>query len=207
MEILKGVILGEDGSRSFHQHHFEPRLVGVLGDSTRNSYFFHGRRFINFENGQDYGPSEVDLGSGHVAVIATYPWEADHLEKAREMAERGARVVEPVGRILLDESEFALFGWTNGKRLIYIDDPATWEAYGRYIRFCHEHGIAIEDAAGRNALLNGREITGLDFEHTWLREDGKPLTDDERRPTIEKIAVDLQGSAHLYRAFCSGYGT
>ncbi len=157
--------------------------------------------------GRDYAPSQrkiqecgllqAELTESNIALVAMYPWEADHLEKAKEMASRGVRVTAPLGRLIVDEKEFALFHWAIGKALVDSPDTLGWEAYGHFVKFCHENGIALEDVAGRNAMWDGNHITGIDFEHTWLTEEVRPLSDEERSPGLERIKRELEGNELL----------
>jgi tRNA A-37 threonylcarbamoyl transferase component Bud32 len=150
---------------------------------------------------------DLKATENHVAVIAMYPWEADHLLKAEEIARRGVQVAKPLGRLFTGELEFALFQWVNGSCISTAGSSAAWDAYGRVMRFCHEHGIAVDDAAGRNALWNGSEIMLIDFEHTWLREDGRALTERERKCSLARITNELREKTDLMRAFLRGYET
>lgn len=135
------------------------------------------------------------------------------------MLERGVQVAKPLGRLFIDDMEFALFQWVVGKRLdslyfnaakkeieITPEGKAVWEAYGRFVRFCHNNGIALDDAAGRNAIWNGISITGIDFEHTWISKDVTVLGWADRRTAVERIRRELGGALMpLYQAFRIGY--
>lgn len=80
---------------------------------------------------------------------------------------------------------------------------------GRALRRCHERGIVMLDAAGRNAIWNGREIILIDFEHTYLKKGAKPLADHERSCSYGLIMDELEGKRDfaLIRAFEQGYGS
>ncbi len=150
---------------------------------------------------------ETKFTSDHIAVLLQHPCEADHLEKAKLMLDRGVRVERPLGRLLIDEMQFSLFQWVPGQKLDHMYGAAdVWEAYGRFVRSCHNNGIALDDAAGRNAIWNGREITGIDFEHTWFSEEAKPLEWADRRKGIERIRTELgYDFKPVYAAFRKGY--
>ncbi|MEK6981568.1 MAG: hypothetical protein AABX38_01435 [Candidatus Micrarchaeota archaeon] len=143
--------------------------------------------------------------SDHIAVLLQHPCEADQLEKAKVMLERGVQVERPLGKLFVNDQEFSLFRWVEGTRLDKINEVTIWEAYGRFIRFAHKNGIAINDAAGRNAIWNGKEVIGIDFEHTWISKEAVPLEWADRRPAIQRIKNELSNETHLYRAFRKGY--
>jgi len=137
-----------------------------------------------------------------------YPWEADHIAKAAEIAKRGIPVAEPVGRALAGEIELALFRWVHGKALNNISEQTPWREYGKIIRMCHERGVQLDDAAGRNAIWTGDRIKLIDFEHTLLTEDIAPLPESDRQPSLERLYKEINHSpvsSSLIEAFNQGY--
>lgn len=174
--------------------HTNFNIYGIFGESLENSDL------------SAYQPENKTFTKNHIAVLLQHPCEADQLEKAKVMLERGVQVENPLGRLFVDSLEFSLFGWVVGTRLDKIKDEKVWEAYGRFIRFAHNNGIAIDDAAGRNAIWNGTEIIGIDFEHTWISKEAKPLKWPDRRPAVQRIRSELSGDLfYLYNAFRRGY--
>jgi hypothetical protein len=179
---------------------FVTRLRSVFGATPDESLF----------EVSNFGMYEMnllgDISEDHVAVIGMYPWEADHIEKAMEMAKRGIPVCEPLGRLFLDELEFALFRWVPGTNLEQLRDVKAWAEYGKTLRMCHERGVMLNDAAGRNAITGERGITLIDFEHTVLTREVRRLTDNELEPSLSKIEFELkQRKGRLLDAFMRGY--
>lgn len=140
-------------------------------------------------------------------MIAMYPWEADHLDKAREMQRRGILVAPPLGHLFLGDIEFALFGFVPGIPLIRVSEPYPWYTYGKFVRDCYQRGIVLDDAAGRNAIWTGSKIVGIDFEHTWLTKEVKPVRGRDRRVGLERVKkeLDSQKKLKLLDAFFKGY--
>jgi hypothetical protein len=180
----------------------------VLGDTFKSSFTYWGKLGRFRADGHIGAPPNPDeLTEHHKAVIAVYPWEADHIKKAKEMRRRGAPVSEPLGKIFLDDMEFAVFQWFPGITLLHSENAGYWEAYGRVVRFCHDNGIALEDVAGRNAIWTGKDIRLINFEHVWLKKRSVPLTGEEREPSLERIReerIEL-GTPKALDAFMRGY--
>jgi hypothetical protein len=147
---------------------------------------------------------EPNLSANHTAVISMYPWEADRVEKAREMLSRGVPISKPLGNLRINSMDFGLFQWVPGTPLDMVQDPAVWESYGKVVRYCHEHGIALDDAAGRNAIWSGSNVVLIDFEHTWLKEKGS-ICKKDRSTSISRLKQELKGKKYLFSAFNNGY--
>ena len=58
--------------------------------------------------------------SDHIAVLLQHPCEADQLEKAKVMLERGT--VEVTWKLFVNDQEFSLFRWVEGTRLDKINE-------------------------------------------------------------------------------------
>lgn len=128
------------------------RLAGAVGDSLESSFFqvqdwnLHTRRcwntgeldsgFPTFVPGGDLSAEFVSYADvlesspNLLALILMFPWEADHLAKAREMQCRGIETCNPVGRVFAGEVEIGIFEWLEGTQLSAIDDENAWERYG-----------------------------------------------------------------------------
>ncbi len=191
---------------------FECRLVGILSSDLSNSYGV----FWPYSYGTSAQPSFAGVydpptpSKSAIAVIAMYPWEADHIEKACEMKKRGVPVAEPLGKLFVDEFEFGLFRWIEGKRLDGISNQKIWQDFGRTIRFCNSRGIITGDAAGRNAIYTPEVypfgITLLDFERTYFKEGVPPSRKECRGPFLRVTSELNQEKRHKERrAFVRGY--
>lgn len=186
------------GIKSFFYHpYMTQRLSAILG-----------REVVGNPAGSEIGLAEKEVNGGGKAfsAIIIYPWEADHLGKAREMARRGLEVARPAARVIACGIEFALFGWAKGERLDNVRDAKAWEEFGKTVRAAHERGVALEDAAGRNAMWDGRKVTLIDFEHTWMNRSGKPLGSKDRMNTLDRIVfAEGLGEDRMLEAFERGY--
>lgn len=186
------------------------RLLAILGTSTSDSFFIgtsfvYNRGAVNLD-GESLTLTEDMVTPNHVAVIMMTPWEADHTEKAAEMLRRGIPVAEPAGKLFLGELECGLFRWVQGTGLSTKHSPKKWEAYGRFVRDCHERGITLGDVAGRNAIWTpDRGIVGLDFEHTIITEEAESLADEQREPIWSRLREELNRAPAKYAAFERGY--
>ena len=188
------------------------RLYAVVGENTDEIYVpeFHPYTVShNISTLQDRKPcgylDEIDLYGEHYVLINMYPWEADHIEKAREIQRRGISVAEPIGKVFMGEYEFAVFQWVHGDVLSSNLDSDVWKKYGQVVRKCFENGINLEDAAGRNAVWTGEKITLIDFEHTRLNQENKPISQEERNYVLQKIEAELYNYPEVFSAFMSGY--
>jgi len=180
----------EEYSGPFFYPHFSCRLAAVFADELYESYYYH---------------EDIEKADNPMSVIAMYPWEADILLKAQEMINRGIPVAKPLGRLFVGEIEFALFEWVKGRTLLGSEDESIWKAYGQVLRCCHERGVALDDAAGRNAIWTGKEIGLIDLEHTYLDVDAKPLGVKIRKNSILRIKEELRKSGGTLDAFMRGY--
>jgi len=198
------------GRSSFEHPILVPKLVAVLDNNLHSSFFVQLKegdiRFTPFAHQEISYINGVDIPGGNkISVRMIYPWEADELEKAEVIAGRGVNISKPLGRLFINDIEFGLFEWIPGRTLDKLKDPAVWEAYGRVVRFCHEQGIALDDAAGRNAVWTGQEIRLIDLEHTWLAEEARKLPYRQRAPALQRIKNETQGHKELTDAFMRGY--
>jgi hypothetical protein len=147
----------------------------------------------------------ANKGRETFSAILMHPWEADHLEKAREMGGRGLSVARPSARVVVSGAEFGLFGWAGGRTLERVKDANAWVEFGKTVRAAHERGIALDDAAGRNALWDGEGITLIDFEHTWLNHSGEPLGRGDRMRGLLNVSLDKATTGKRLEAFEHGY--
>ncbi|MBD3210808.1 hypothetical protein GF318_05485 [Candidatus Micrarchaeota archaeon] len=190
----------------FDYPYFHVRAEALLGDSLQNSFSIGLSDLVPFSEGCGIRRvTEVgDIVNGNSLVaVGTHPWEASPLDKAREIQRRGIAVCGPRGTLLVDEMEFSLFSWVSGKRLDTVGDKRIWELYGRTIRNCHERGIMLNDAAGRNAIWTGKEVVLIDFEHTVVTRKPRELTSQEREESLARVdACTFNGE---WQAFLKGY--
>lgn len=184
--------------RFFRYPSREGRLWAILGDV-----------FVPNPCGSEIEETEkkVNGGSQSFAAVLMYPWEADHLAKAREMKRRGLYVAKPAAKIITSGVEFALFRWVKGASLARIGDSGPWEDFGKTLRIAHGRGVALDDAAGRNAVWDGKKTVLIDFEHTWLNRSGKPLDFKDRERALLRVVSEAErkGGGCL-DAFERGYG-
>ncbi|MFH1221845.1 MAG: hypothetical protein V1492_02035 [Candidatus Micrarchaeota archaeon] len=176
--------------------YFRLRLIAAM---TENS-FVSGK---DFDDDRKYRESSLTIREGSMALIAMFPWEADHLEKAKEMAARGIPVAKPVGRMFVDDFEIALFKWVEGKSLMHLLDRGLYERYGALVRECHDKGIMLMDPAPRNVNWTGRRLVLFDFEHVFFTEQARPLTKEQREKSLESMEWELTDGLH--DAFLRGY--
>jgi len=150
----------------------------------------------------------VQLGGKGFAAILMFPWEADHIAKAKEMLKRGIEVARPVAKVIKCGIEFGIFEWVKGSVLSHIEDAKVWEEYGKILRSAHEVGIVLDDAAGRNALWDGKKITLIDFEHTWFIKGKHALPEEFRVSGLRRVLMELSNKKNicLLSAFERGYG-
>jgi hypothetical protein len=187
-------------SAALEQTGFSCRLVAVLG-----SEYCYIRDSGLEDCVERY--NDISVKKGVFAAVAMYPWEADHLEKARIMAKRGISVARPLGRIFAGETELGIFEWVVGDRLDHLPDLKAWRAFGKVLKRCHERGIKSDDAAGRNAIWTGRSVKLLDFEHTTLKREAKPIQKHERECSLGRVReeLELRRDPELLRSFEKGY--
>lgn len=189
---------------------FRSRLVAILGPDVKNSFYVSQDILaqVSSFSGEKLGHVTAlgdKLNEEHIAMILMYPWEACHIEKALEMQNRGINVVAPVGTILIDELEFALFRWVKGTTLHKSQDKSLWHMYGKLIRTCHDRGIVIGDVAGRNVIWTGNDLVPLDFEHTWFMPSTFPVNAQNRLVHFSRIEEELREAPTLFRSFIRGY--
>jgi len=204
LQFFAEKIRAEEGNLIFHPIYMS-NLRAVLGDNSHNSFFvkFDGEyHFVPFAHPELSYTNGAELPGNLVSAIIMYPWEADHLLKAEEMTARGIPVAKPLGRLFVDEFEFGLFQWVRGQTLSSKREPPAWEAFGRLVRLCHERGVAIDDAAGRNAIWTDNGIKLIDFEHTWLKREPISLSEKERSVALERVEEE---DKTLFEAFMRGY--
>lgn len=186
------------------------RLVAILGQDVKSSFYVSQDALaqVSSFSGEKLGHVTAlgdQLNEEHIAMVLMYPWEACHIKKALEMQKRGIRVVDPLGTILVDELEFALFGWVKGTTLHKSEDQTLWHMYGKLIRTCHDRGIAVGDAAGRNVIWTGKDLVALDFEHTWFMPSVFSVPSKYRSNHLSRIEEELSETPRLYRSFIEGY--
>ena len=146
-------------------------------------------------------------GAKAFAAILMCPWEADHLEKAGEMLVRGLDVARPLAKIISSGIEFGIFEWVQGEPLNMVEETLAWMEYGKILRRAHELGIVLEDAAGRNAMWDGKKITLIDFEHTWFMSRGEEVGVSDQTNGLRRVLTELsRRDPKLLWAFESGYG-
>jgi|GEM_PF-2991090 len=175
------------------------RLQGIFGEE-----------FVSKPWADDIGElgEQVQRGRKGFAAILMFPWEADHITKAKEMLKRGLEVARPAAKVIKCGIEFGIFEWVRGNVLSHIEDAKVWEAYGKTLRAAHEVGIVLDDAAGRNAIWDGKKITLIDFEHTWFVRERGPVSDELRSPGLRRVLMELSSKKNvsLLSAFEQGYG-
>ena len=170
------------------------RLDAVIGAGENDSVV--ANEYLEYKRLDGSGKGRVDsfgFGEGHVSLIALYPWEADHIGKAAEIRKRGIETAEPLGKVFAGEREYALFRWVRGVTLDNIAEGGIWRKYGAVIRACHDRGIRLDDAAGRNAVWNGEKVVLIDFEHTSLSGIAEPLPIKEREDSLARIQLETLG--------------
>ncbi|VVC01142.1 Uncharacterised protein [uncultured archaeon] len=212
IESIGQRLLNSYSFNQFDYPFFPVRLLAVLGHDETDSYWVFKSKYHNIivanPLAQPDGPGEtmcnIRADSSSMVAIGAYPWDADHLQKAKELSARGILTAKPLGRLFAGEIELALFSWVPG---IPVRDAGTdaWIAYGEVMRKCHERGVFLNDAAGRNAMWDGK-ITLIDYEHTYFSEEIRPLSEDERYHSLARIAIDVEDFDNKRKAFEKGYG-
>lgn len=193
---LKEKITARHQAGLFFYPMFEPRIVAVLGNDIGKSLFEIGGP----------GRKSFEIGKWRHAVIAMYPWEADHIAKAEELSRREITAAEPSGRVIINELEFALFKWVEGLSIEEVAHDEPWELYGKLIRKCHEQGVVVGDPAARNAIWTGNQVRLIDFEHVEFKDNKKPLAAKERLECFERISYALKRRDAM-DAFIRGYNS
>jgi len=188
----------EWGGKKFFAYPSGGRLKAILGDE-----------FMRAPEEYELRKTEERVGGGAkaFAAILMCPWEADHLEKAGEMLVRGLDVARPLAKIISSGIEFGIFEWVQGEPLNMVEETLAWMEYGKILRRAHELGIVLEDAAGRNAMWDGKKITLIDFEHTWFMSRGEEVGVSDQTNGLRRVLTELsRRDPKLLWAFESGYG-